>query len=210
MESLLKSFDLPYTDFANMVHDSRGIVAGGAALYAYLHPTGTGPNFTGDIDVWIQTENQVSKSSFAPKGDIIAATTNSMTEYAWTSFLDKYGYKYKDGFADNSYSVDRFSNIIRRVLSFENTKGKKVQVILTFAPVSDVCKTFDFSVCATWWNGCGSVKTLDPENTSRRYIYPLIDKTAFTKREIDRLEKYRKRGFTVFDSKPTDATSATW
>lgn len=200
MEHVIKSFNLPYTEFANLVQACNGIVAGGAALYAYLYPKGTGPIFTGDIDVWVQTDVEGRDGCPAGAGNL-AALAKHLTEYTWTMFLGQHGYKQTEESKHGDYGGLRFSERIRRVLTYANGEGKKIQVILTFIPVMEVCKTFDFSACATWWNGRGPVKTLDPENTDRHYIYPLTD-IPLTKKEKDRLEKYRKRGFTVFDAKP--------
>lgn len=202
MEHVIKSFDLPYTEFATLLQACKGIVAGGVALYAYLYPKGTGPIFAGDIDVWVQTDIGTRDGGFPPEAGNLAALAKHLTEYAWTMFLSQHGYKLTEERKPGDYGGKRFSDTIRRVLTYANGEDKKVQVILTFVPVRDVYKTFDFSACATWWTGTGPVKTLDPENTDRRYIYPLTD-IPLTKKEKERLEKYRKRGFTVFDAKPT-------
>lgn len=207
MQNLLKQFNLPYSEFESLLVDSHGMVAGGAALYAYLHPDG-GPTFTGDIDIWIHTENR------APGGgqvsSDISAAFNRLIMHAWDKFLSKYGYKHEYPKEDTHMEYRHMDQTIHKILRFNDSKDHKIQIILTYIENKNVCKTFDLSVCATWWIGGDKISTLDPENTAARYAYPLRP-THPSSRETERLEKYRKRGFMIFDSKPTSVPpTETW
>lgn len=210
MQNLLKQFNLPYSKFESLLVDSHGMVAGGAALYAYLHPHDSGPTFTGDIDIWIHTENRASGGE--PVSSDISAAFNRLIMHAWNEFLSKYGYKYTEPSSGAHMEYRHMDHTIHKILRFNDSKDHKIQIILTYIPTRDVCKTFDLSVCATWWTGGDKISTLDPENTAARCAYPLRPKHP-SSRETERIEKYRKRGFTVFDAKPTSVaptTTETW
>lgn len=207
MESVLKSYNLNNEGFFTLMKSTGAIIAGSAALAALNN------DFTpDDIDIWVHTDRFKNHSQKDEGLNKVQTGTDDNAFIFYTGhlafelyFLNN-GYKYsqtvkpknkEEILTENSgYSDGPMSKVIKHIMRYENSDGKKVQVIHTCIPVLDAVKTFDLSICATWCEFKEykpKVYTYDPVNTLQKIMYPL--RNDFTERENIRVAKYQSRGY---------------
>ena len=208
MESLLKSYNLNNKMFHQLMKSTGAIIAGSAALSAFNEVYNCVDNFTpDDIDIWVYSyrhKERTTDEDFENNALIYHTCCCAFELY----FLNN-GYTYSkisDRQRVLEYTDGKLSKINRKIMRFENTDGKKVQVIHTTIPVMDAIKTFDLSICATWCNfySCDhdddsryylKLCTLNSNCTLRKIMYLLRE--DLTDREKQRIAKYQSRGYTL-------------
>lgn len=210
MDSILASFHLEPETFRGLLQATGGIVAGSAALAAYLPNTFT-PN---DLDIWVPSD---SYAQSATAEDLDSALVVRKTQlYLFRYFFQTHGYEEVTCLAqsDAEYTSNPVFAILRSIQRFQHpTSGHSIQVIHCKVPVEQVLETFDLSVAKTWWDPLlnnGTLHTHDPVATQRKEMYSLREST--TDRETMRIRKYITRGFTFLpnatDTARLDALAA--
>jgi hypothetical protein len=196
MESILSSFHLDLSSFSELLHATGGVVAGSAALAAYV--TGTPNTFTpNDLDIWVH-------SDFFP--DILTDEQHPCIAvrrgylYLFSYFMRQHGYKevQRPMQSDTEYKSNPVFAILRCIQRFQHPSGRVVQVMHCKVDVDAILDSFDLSVAQTWWvpsphNREGHLYTRDAESVRAGVMYPL--RATTTCREKERIQKYEARGF---------------
>lgn len=201
MQSVLASFHLDIRTFSELLNATGAVVAGSAALSAYVAET---PNkFTpNDLDIWVHSD------FFAPLGgglappDHPAVAVRHGYQFLFAYFMKQHGYVEVDRpvQSDAEYTANPTFAIIRCIQRFQHTSGRCVQVMHCKVQVDDILDTFDLSVAQTWW-----VPSLHPQHREG-FLYSAHSSAALgglmymlrnstTEREKERIKKYEERGF---------------
>ena len=103
--------------------------------------------------------------------------------------------EYDQSFFRKNHILVRFALMYHRALSID------VMVIPDEVPLTDVVTNFDLSFCEVWWDG-RAVFASDPEGIRRKegVLKPDYRAALFTDFNpfiIKRLQKYRRRGYTI-------------
>eukprot|EP00696_Hemimastix_kukwesjijk_P015476 gnl/Hemi2/368_TR115_c0_g1_i1.p1 gnl/Hemi2/368_TR115_c0_g1~~gnl/Hemi2/368_TR115_c0_g1_i1.p1 ORF type:complete len:241 (+),score=20.54 gnl/Hemi2/368_TR115_c0_g1_i1:29-751(+) len=195
LSGILSLFGVP--DLEPILSEHQAIIAGGAALHAYLKRDPE--TFDGDLDIWFQADTNYCRGSTSPTNcecGFKYVTRQEATNF-WSGLLNAYDYQHiKRPLSRNLYgSAGRY---IKCFLDFEHALTKrKIQVMATKIPAKDIVDTFDFSCCATWWvPGSPAVETLCPEMTDR-LEFTLISESNMLRstRFQQRRRRYELRGF---------------
>ena len=205
MEQILSNYTIDFTQFAYHLKKTKGVVAGGMALWGFLTQHGIDPGYTpGDIDIWFPLQNEQDENCTCT-----SCYNDILKNYrGFVKFLDTQGYYRTDKFTMIDPYYDELG-LINEVVSFMNTAGKEIQVImLNVRCVHDYFMySFDFSMCISWWDAdTNTFMNVNPERTLKKEFYCVQNKNAigdknFTTKEKIRLQKYIARGFT-FVEKP--------
>lgn len=193
MEALIESYRLPFAPFRELIKSTNSLVAGSAALALYLQQNGIEPGFVpGDIDIWAEDTLELiaARGAYCQHGNL----------YLFSNFLIQNGFNVTIQYEPKETDYENFHNIAH-ILSFINREGKSIQLILLREKniFNYIYNNFDLSPCITWWNsGVNTFDTMWPEETLRKemYYYPTREINA---REIERIEKYKERGFRLID-----------
>lgn len=187
MEELISNyFEIPFKNFCAAAFLSNAVVAGSAPLYALTRSF----EFDGDLDVWFDTCNDDDRSNVL-EGELM-----------------RHGYERASANVVNDlctvkYAKSETGQKISRIETFTNYHGnKRIQFIFVKEPVEDVIRSFDLTCCACWWDckdwpdtaaiqGIYLAETLDLKFRSLRE-HP-------SNEELNRIEKYRRRGFTLIN-----------
>jgi hypothetical protein len=210
MQALLSQYDINDETFYKILHESHGIIAGSAALCALI-----GGFESGDIDIWIDGSKLESDGKSTSE---LSSEFNKYFEtkgYKECEVKNKYGKysSYVETETEPTTDSNRFRKLFKCIVTFENKKEQRIQIILTKSTVStmDVIKSFDLSVSATWFvpsgpsptNGyadCeGKIYTYDPVNTLNRIMYRLDN--DYCRNVHRRIEKYKSYGFRLLTKK---------
>lgn len=203
MQQLISSYDINFSEFRIALHQTGGIVAGSAALSAYLNQEGIDPGFKpNDLDIFIPG---IKQNVIDAMGNIIPNQYYIKSLDTMTKFLAPYGYIKNNKF--NTIRSESYYNTIQgiqNVTGFTNSNNKEIQVIIinSYNIIDHIFKNFDLSVCVSWYcNITNSFKTLNPELTKRKEMFSLrleTDEKLITKAAI-RTEKYIARGFKLIN-----------
>jgi hypothetical protein len=187
MESIFTSFGIPTEELRTVLNAVGGVVAGSAVLASV-----TG-NFTpNDVDIWVYTDRGDDEPSM-----FIRRASTLLMRY----FMLSHGYEERERnpaatIKKEGYSEGRLKTMVRKIQHFQKKDGKTIQVIHTKQPLTEVIKSFDISICQTWWS---------PKDNKVHSIYPndILTKSFYfngtdlpTAREVERIEKYKNRMFT--------------
>jgi hypothetical protein len=191
MEIILKQFNLPSDEMADVLRNTQSIIAGSAPLCALVN----GSWIPNDLDIWFHDTYTDTDDKNTTKFQMINKT--------FDDFFDKYGYK---RLQINRGDISEYRNtdlidIIRRIDIFKNDDGKTIQLINTRHPVNNsIQKYFDISCCVSWWDPSleNPLNTYDLNSTIAAKMYSL--KSNLTSREKDRLKKYLSRGFQIIQN----------
>ncbi len=204
MDSTLSSFHLNIHSFSELLKATNGVVAGSAALSAFVAetPYKFDPN---DLDIWVHSD------FFPPLSDGLmelvppdhpAMAVRHGFQYLFRYFLGQHGYAEVDRpmQSDAEYTSNPIFAIIRCIQRFQHPSGRCIQVMHCKVPVDDILDTFDLSAALTWWVPClhphhpdGFLYTKDAAATLHGLMYCLREAT--TDREKQRIQKYVDRGF---------------
>ena len=193
MENFIESYHLPFGPFQELVKSANCLVAGSAALALYLKQYGIEPGFTpGDMDIWAEDTQELvaSRGTYEQHGNL----------YLFSNFLIQNGFNVTMKCDPKENDYENFHNITH-ILSFINRDGKKIQLILLRETniFNYIYDNFDLSPCMSWWNSYNNTfQTLWPEETLRKDMY-YYSTREITGREIERIEKYKERGFRLVD-----------
>lgn len=199
MQQLISSYDINFSEFRIALHQIGGIVAGSAALSAYLNQEGIEPGFKpNDLDIFIPG---IKQNVIDDMGNIIPNQYYIKSLDAMAKFLAPYGYIKNNKF--NTVDNEPYYNTIQgiqNVTSFTNKKNKEIQLIIinSYNLIDHIFKDFDLSVCVSWYcNITNSFKTLNPKLTKRKEMYSLCLETdeKLIAKAVLRVEKYKARGF---------------
>jgi len=193
MEAFLTSYELPFAPFRELLSTTNSLVAGSAPLALYLQQNNVEPGFEpGDIDIWVEDTNELIAlhGNYRQYGNY----------YLFSNFLIQNGFNVACKYEPKETDYDNLHNITH-ILSFENRKGKKIQIILLKEkniPIY-IAKHFDLSICMSWWNPIDNI--FDTMNESitlakKMYHYPSRNQA----REQERIEKYQARGFQLLET----------
>lgn len=194
-------------------------IAGSNALQGYLKA-----DFKpGDLDLWVPIHKKdtyvqrINDDCEFEQNPYITEISNAFEELFVHSLKKYHDLRYtirKECPRDRPTYVDlhdNFKTYIHRIHTYYpvNKSDPTIQVIYIYVDRDTLFKTFDFSFCATAWDG-KEYYTLEPLLTSRKvgYIQPLeqqltvsTDPERVREHKVKRLEKYKARGFTIYDSK---------
>jgi hypothetical protein len=189
MEAFIESYRLPFAPFQELVQSTNSLVAGSAALALYLQQHGVDPGFTpGDMDIWAEDTHELvaARGAYQQHGNL----------YLFSNFLIQNGFNVTMKCDPKETDYETFHNI-RHILSFINREGKTIQLILVQQKniLHYIQDNFDLSPCISWWNsGNNTFETLWEKETLRKdMMYCLTQEISG--REIERIEKYKERGF---------------
>lgn len=196
MESLLTSYGLPFDEFRRLTVESNALVAGSAALALYLQQEGIAPGFEpSDLDIWVEETHDTWFSTGRVRE--LANTTT------FTLFLVKHGYDLTTKF-DSTINEHYYSTMtnIKHIFHFVNRHGKEVQLISVRDDnlIQYIQHHFDLTACISWWNAIENVFcTAYPGFTCRKEVH-ILQGFAKEERTLQRIEKYKARGFTICES----------
>jgi hypothetical protein len=224
MSAILSKYNINDEYFYKTMHDVGGIIAGSAALCALV-----GGFEPGDIDIWIELsrfdscpepKNIYRLSNYFKHKGYNKTNLTHVSQYYDDIIIPKYTTVppsainiFDDAYFDDAYinESNKFHKIIYRIWRFENDKGQRIQIIWTQLDVSvmDAIKSFDLSVCATWFipSGIkrnGEIFTHDLTNTLSRIMYRLDDEDRHN--IVERIAKYKSYGFTIIDKELSEKT----
>ena len=190
MQPFITAYGLDFPRFREIIQTSNSLVAGSAALYCYLQQKELEPGFTpGDLDIWMEDTHSI----FMESGHF-----NQRSNAARISqFLFQQGYNISPVAESNEYGD---LQQIKQVLSFINSTGKKIQVILVTATklLPYIAKHFDLSHCITWWDPVLNLcDTMYPETTLEREMFVIPRDDPWPDKLYERVDKYTNRGFTL-------------
>jgi hypothetical protein len=203
MNTLITSYGINFQAFQLTLGTIQGIVAGSAALAAYLTQEGINPGFQpNDIDIFIPgvLEHIRDARGHTMAGQYIIKSLKTMKD-----FLESYGFTESNKF-NNTDSVQYYGSIskIQKVISFTNKDNKEIQVIVinTYNLIEHISKDFDISACISWYdvrNNC--FKTMDPHTTKQKEMYFVREDTddVLYEKSKSRAQKYIARGFKLIE-----------
>jgi hypothetical protein len=188
MDTILSSFHLDIATFGELLNATGAIVAGSAALAAYI-PNKFIPN---DLDIWVHSDFFPPSSSLIPCPGV--AVRHGYT-YLFAYFMKHHGYEevVQPHQSDEEYTSNPVFAILQSIQRFQHPSGKIVQVMHCKVPVDDILESFDLSVAKTWWCPNSGLCTEHAESCNAGEMYSLREAT--TDREKDRIQKYESRGF---------------
>ncbi len=199
ISNILSAFGLPPAETAELLQAHSGAIAGSAALSAL-----TSKFEPDDIDIWVYSDYY--RNGPPPQRHIDALKS-------FKDFLELHGYEditaitpqaitaayyAKQRENNKAYKIGPLSRMTSHIQWFySHARQKSIQVIHTFAPVSEVVKQFDLSICATWWDGI-NIHSLHMSSTLSGFMFRLRDPK--NQKELhERLDKYKARGFILQD-----------
>lgn len=165
--------------FRNAVIDHQAVVAGGSLLSAF---TGEEVN---DFDVYIHHRYALSFT----KQIRASLEMKPMWRNTYTA-----GTAYDKSFF-------RQNHILLRIPFHKKSTVIDVIIVENDIPLQQVVSNFDLTFCETWWDG-RTVFANDPEGLRRRegWLKPAYHKRLFedfNKFTINRIQKYKRRGWKV-------------
>lgn len=214
-----KKFCLNFEDFNNFLIKYNGFLGGGASTSSIICEEFKGT----DLDIWIHSipyedaswiESSDNKYTQDLSVDKLHVTTTfkkdlenmilpeGYIKMKWNP-VDNQNYKNHMNDTSTYISNSRFKDIIHKIYSYSNDRGNKIQLICTNFCRNKILKTFDFSFCATSWDG-KNFYSLEPELTKNKQGYEM---NILTPKEILRKNKYISRGFTII-KKPNSNISS--
>lgn len=204
MEEILSCYNIDFKQFTYHLKKSEGVVAGGMALWGFLRQNGIDPGYTpSDIDIWFPLQNDSDESCTC-----MVCCNDVLKNYkGFIKFLDTQGYYRTDKFTMIDPYYDELG-LINEVVSFMNSAGKEIQVImLNLKCIHDYfIHSFDFSMCISWWDADTNIfMNVNPERTLKKEFYCVKNKNAIgnenlSTKEKKRLQKYIARGFTFVEN----------
>ena len=189
MEAFIESYRLPFAPFQELINATNSLVAGSAALALYLQQHGVDPGFApGDMDIWAEDTQELvaARGAYRQHGNL----------YLFSNFLIQNGFNVTMKCDPKETDYENFHNITH-ILSFINREGKTIQLILLRATnlFHYIHDNFDLSPCMTWWNSDNNTfETLWERETLRKDMMYCLTRDI-SGREIERIEKYKERGF---------------
>ena len=186
MQALLSAY-LPYESFRDLLTEVGGIIAGGAALAAYLTEHGVESFVPSDVDVWLR----------GPPSRLNERAVGLSVLWRVQNYLERHGYYLTHYHYDRDYACEEITEILSMA------KGdKRIQLIGTREdPIEYITSSFDLSPCITWWlPKHEELETLYPADTKRKVLYRMHESDEPRHRE--RLQKYLDRGFRAMDAPP--------
>lgn len=207
MQSILSSFQLDIHSFSELLHATGGIVAGSAALAAYV-PNKFTPN---DLDIWVHSDFFPPQIGMMPPDHPAVAVRHGYM-YLFSYFMKQHGYVEvnRPVQSDAEYTSNPVFAILRCIQRFQHSSSDHiVQVMHCKIPVNTVLATFDLSVALTWWvpslhpqHSEGFLHTKDAAAIKFGLMYSLREAT--TDREKLRIKKYEERGFKCIEQEEID------
>jgi hypothetical protein len=216
-------FNVNINDLNNLLIKHSGMIAGGLTSCIYSN-NGDSSHYSGDIDIWIANNdiNQI-KTDFSKllinssnymiinefdfanrillksnKCPIKTSYTNIKTSYtniktSYTNIKTSYtNIKNK-----NIGKRSNLSNITHMLKLKHCVTQKEIQLIFVNVTLPEVLQHFDFSFCSVGYDGL-NVYCIEPELTLYKIGYIMNDHGEDS---IIRSNKYKKRGYQLFDSK---------
>lgn len=200
MESILSSFHLDITSFSELLHATNAIVAGSAALAAYMSERSSDAFQPNDLDIWVRSDFFPCADATLPDHPAVAVRNSHQFLFAY--FLTQHGYSevHRPFQSDAEYASNPVFSILRNIQRFRHKSGCIIQVMHCNVVTDAILDTFDLSVAKTWWVPSlhpnfrhGFLHTFDSIALKAGEMYSLREAT--TEREKDRIQKYEKRGF---------------
>ena len=197
-----------------LLKNTGGVIAGGAALWLAAPFCDIG-NFKGDIDIWVADSAGLVRNHAGPgkrgytqyRNDCYASRDHMLLEKYISMSLKELGYErclnsqFTADSANYDCRVDKQFKYINTSQSFTSGSGenmKKIQVMFTNIPVSEIVGKFDISVCQTYWNGCApfGLHSYYPQHIADRVFENLSPLSA---NRAVREAKYIARGFKLLE-----------
>jgi hypothetical protein len=177
-DRLLREFgsDSSYNTFNELIISTESLIAGGSILSAYHNLE------INDIDIYVHIDNACRLKEG----------------------LDRIGFKlgYKNYIApayDRSFF--RRNHILARFPMRKRLMSIDIIIVKNSIPLLDVVRNFDLTFCEIWYDG-NTVNAVDPIGVLSKtgqlkpdYVSLLL--VNFNKFTIKRMEKYKRRGFTI-------------
>jgi hypothetical protein len=179
---LREEFEENYDDFNDIIIDTHCLIAGGSVLAAYTNGR------INDFDIYVHKSHaKVLKDRLI---DLLGYQFNVYNNYLRPA--------YDESFFRKNGILARFSlsNDLNRYLY-----PIDIMIIPDNIPLRRVVQNFDFTFCEIWYDG-NSVNATNPGQVlikkgfmRKDYVKTLL--TTFNKFLIDRITKYRYKGFTI-------------
>jgi hypothetical protein len=194
MERFLERYSLDVARFHALLHGSAGIVSGSAALALYLEQEGVVPGYEpGDLDIWF------------PSGHW-GSDLDTDWKQEWIAFLRTSNYQVVRDWTEQEAYMEQMT-LLQQVVTLQR-EDKKIQLIVvdTDDLKEYIVKRFDLSICMTWWcPESGTFETFHPVLTRQKKMF-IRRKGGISQgnvvREMERIQKYRERGFEVVEEPP--------
>jgi hypothetical protein len=208
MNSLISNtFNINYNSLNYLLIKYNAVISGGSALAAYINEIKTFPK-TGDIDIWIPITKYEDLIKI-PGTNIIDRTIDGNNTHIkirndFETLLMKTKYYPTNTFDRNKeyMSNTRVGNLIYKLYEYSCGSNsfivRRVQLIFTSGTITDILNNFDFSFCATTWNG-KEFYSLEPELTKQKIGYRINESN--NNKEAERTNKYIDRGFKIYSNK---------
>lgn len=184
-------FNLNSTTMKSLLEITDAVIAGSAALYEYMIESNKNlewePN---DIDIWIKKTDKID-----------------LYKPIYETIICSFGYEMIES---NMYMMRNYKDLkVDNIISFHKKDNfKKIQLIIhNYENTEEILKSFDISCCAIAWSPTKNLMTLPnaladinkmEANIMQDYT-ELLDKTN-NERAISRINKYKKRGFKVYQT----------
>lgn len=200
MQSILSSFAIlegNQQEFNDLLKETGAVVAGSAPLAALV-----GGFTPGDLDIWVYPgpceshENRFTSDVYENMRVVLGKFHDFLSNRGYTvnrTIAGTYKQVEEDGYSEVNTPMYQ---IIRKIDRYFHASNTKIQVIVTLKPILEVLNSFDISVCRTWWDG-EKLYTWDHNTTLLRGMYAC--RPLATEREYKRFQKYKDRGFTVYE-----------
>ena len=194
MDRLLTTYGLPYAPFRDALQESKGVVAGSAALAVYLEEHHVEAGYTpNDMDVWLP----------------VTSSNTLLSDVLYDA-----GYILLRLFQHNDHYAEQIRHVTK-ILTFQHpAHSTTIQIIHvdTYDVIHrHIIPHFDISVCMTWWDPIlEAADTFIPEMTlKKQMLLPCMTDSCITdpQRFRARVEKYKARGFVAVEPPPSAETA---
>lgn len=187
MQSLTAEYNIEYPVFRELMRGTGGVVAGSAALAAYLKQEGQDPGFEpNNLDIYLYAHAE--QFPFNTRN----LYCNYLRLWGWTS--TEVG---SIVYPDNTRKIvlhETFRNPC-------HTKDINLYFVDTDNMIEHIQTSYDLSCTATWWNlDEESFENVCPDMTLRRGMYSVDEMYHHSEEELEgRRQKYIARGFTIHE-----------
>jgi hypothetical protein len=194
IRKVIENFNLDFQQLNEKLLKYNGIIAGGCALMAYINEIN---DYNGDIDIWFPCLKGEEIIIINDMSNFLLTYGYKPKERYYTS--EKYKYNENEHYLEISNKIfdnntnPRFIDVIHTIRDF-TFYNCKIQLLFTYINHMDILNSFDFSFCATSWDG-NKFYNINPGDTLLK-IGTQINPRYFDK-DMKRINKYKKRGFII-------------
>jgi hypothetical protein len=194
MNTLFESFSLNKEKVDNFLIKNESILAGGSVLSVYNNEE----IFNGDLDFFVKVSQNIEDEICWDK--VLNSFLEILPDFYKTN--NPYGvfecHNLKKTLINQDIEYlgnNRFKGKFYKIYTYQ-FEDKKIQLIQTSIEYDELVRLFDFSFCATYYDGV-EMDSLYPNLTSKKVGFVMNELTE--KEKTIRLIKYKERGYTIFE-----------